>query len=452
MGRQGRIGWIGKTCATRHRDRALGGDDCRGRYWRWALSWGSMSVVTASGVKACTQLYPRRGALAVPSRCSAGVLLCALGVLSACSKKADDSSKSDEAAQGGEGGAAGQATSTATTPSTSGEPSSTAPATSEPNPAPEGTANSTAPTADTASSQPNPSSEPTPAVPADTTAGASDTASAETDETVANETSSGGEGGAGSSETAASGVGGTAEPPSGDPCAAALLCDDFDDDVEGVAPPAPWTSDTNGGSVEVSTERAFSGSNSVHVSNSAGAYKRAFFSVAGEPLFPSAGQEMYGRMMMWLDATPAGSVHWTFIQGEGPADDGSYDIFYRYGGQHEGKLMANFETQGKATDCWDHSETVMPTQTWACIEWRFNTATDEMQFWLDGTELTDIHPVGTGEGCVNQDLNGAWPAPAQFEVLRLGWEKYQESTQLDAWIDDVVVGTSKVGCPVVPAP
>lgn len=258
----------------------------------------------------------------------------------------------------------------------------------------------------------------------------------------------GGSGNGGEGGAPPTGEAGAGEQPTEDACATALLCDDFDDDTAGMQPGAPWTSDTNGGSVEVSSERAFSGANSVHVSNSPGAYKRAFFSVSGEPLFPGAGQEMYGRMMMWLEATPAGSVHWTFIQGEGPSDDGSYDIFYRYGGQHEGKLMANFETQGKATDCWDHSETVMPTQTWACLEWRFNTATDEMQFWLDGTELSDIHPVGMGEGCVNQDLSGAWPAPAQFEVLRLGWEKYQESTQLDAWIDDVAVGTSRMGCPV----
>lgn len=214
-----------------------------------------------------------------------------------------------------------------------------------------------------------------------------------------------------------------------------------------MAPGQPWTVEVNGGDVKISDQRAFSGDKSVHVSNTQGAYKRAFFSVAGAPVFPAAGQQMYGRMMMWLDATPAGSVHWTFIQGEGPSDDGSYDIFYRYGGQHEGKLMANFETQGKATDCWDHSDTVMPTQTWTCLEWRFNVATDEMQFWLDGDEVTDIHTTGMGQGCIADDLQGAWPAPQSFEVLRLGFEKYQESAALDAWIDDVAVSTERVGCP-----
>jgi hypothetical protein len=253
----------------------------------------------------------------------------------------------------------------------------------------------------------------------------------------------------GSSPSPSAGAAGAspADPVAADGCDTALLCDDFEADTNGMPPGAPWTVQVNGGAVEVSTERAFSGTNSVHVSNTEGAYKRAYFSVTGDPVFPAAGAEMYGRMMMWLDATPVGSVHWTFIQGEGPSDDGSYDIYYRYGGQHDGRLMANFETNGISTDCWDHSETVMPTQTWACLEWRFNTATDEMQFWLDGTELTDIHVTGSGEGCGGQDLNGAWPAPKQFEVLRLGWEKYQDSSELNAWIDDVAVSTERVGCP-----
>lgn len=246
----------------------------------------------------------------------------------------------------------------------------------------------------------------------------------------------------------AAGAGGSPDAPGGvDGCAAALLCDDFEDDASDMAPGAPWTVELNGGDVLVSSERAYSGENSVHVSNTSGAYKRAYFSVAGDPVFPAAGAEMYGRMMMWLEATPPGSVHWTFIQAEGPSEDGSYDIYYRYGGQHEARLMANFETNGIATDCWDHSDTVMPTQTWACLEWRFDTATDEMQFWLDGTEVSDIHPIGTGEGCVGQDLDGAWPAPPAFEVLRLGWEKYQESEELHAFIDDVAVSTERVGCP-----
>lgn len=244
----------------------------------------------------------------------------------------------------------------------------------------------------------------------------------------------------------------SSDSPSDDPCEDSVFCDDFDDDTVGMAPGQPWTADVNGGAVEVSSERAFSGDRSVHISNTAGAYKRAYMSITGAPVFPSAGAEMYGRMMMWLDVAPRDGVHWTFIQGEGDAEADSYRIFYRYGGQHQGKMMANFETEGVSSDCWSHSATVTPTKTWSCLEWRFNTTTDEMQFWLDGTEVTDLHIQGQGNagtGCVNSGWTQGWPAPGAFDALRLGLEKYQDDGVLDMWVDDVAVSTTRVGCPVI---
>jgi len=156
---------------------------------------------------------------------------------------------------------------------------------------------------------------------------------------------------------------------------------------------------------------------------------------------------MFGRLMMWLETVPESSVHWTFIQAEGPGRDGDYTAMYRYGGQHDGRLMANYETSGTATDCWDHSVTVMPSSEWACLEWRFATDDDELQFWLNDSELTDLHVTGVGEGCGGHDLNDEWRAPSQFERIRLGWERYQVSDERNVWTDDVVIATSRVGCP-----
>jgi hypothetical protein len=78
--------------------------------------------------------------------------------------------------------------------------------------------------------------------------------------------------------------GGSAGAPEGSDgdlgCDDAVLCDDFEDDTSGMAPGTPWTVDVNGGAVQISDERAFSGEKSVLVSNTEGAFKRAYFSVA----------------------------------------------------------------------------------------------------------------------------------------------------------------------------
>jgi hypothetical protein len=244
----------------------------------------------------------------------------------------------------------------------------------------------------------------------------------------------------------------------------ALFCDSFEDDAPGRAPGSPWRDETRstGASVSVDRTRAFQGEQSVLVFAPKGtAYRRGYFAIHEPPVFPAASQEMYGRAMFWLESapvTPEGGdpVHWTFVQGEGRSADDTYNSIYRYGGQHQQGLglMANFETTPPIrSDCWQHSATTFPTQQWACVEWHFVVATNEMQFWLDGEELADLHvqdhATAAGTGCLStEDLGGQWLAPPAFQSLYLGWERYQEpENDRRLWIDDVVVSAARIGCP-----
>jgi len=265
----------------------------------------------------------------------------------------------------------------------------------------------------------------------------------------------GAQGGSAGSDAGGSGGGssaGVAICPEG-----ALFCDDFETAAQG-AVAAPWRASTNQATVNVDQLQAFSGTNAVHVNApQAGTYHRGYFaldqgSTAG--IFPALSQEMYGRAMVYLAQLPNADAHWTFIQGEGRAADDTHNALYRYGGQHQGgaQLMANYETtMPVSTDCWQHSQTLIQAATWACVEWRFAVETNEMQFWLNGTELTDIHVTGSGEGCVGQDLEEQWIAPPAFETLYLGWEHYQQtSNPIDLWVDAVVVDDARIGCPAAP--
>lgn len=248
------------------------------------------------------------------------------------------------------------------------------------------------------------------------------------------------------------------------PCAPALFCDDFEDDETGVAPGSPWRDETkgSGATVRVDSARAHSGQRSVHVFAPRGAsYRRGYFAIHEPPVFPSAGGEMYGRLMLWLEAapvTPAGApaVHWTLLQGEGRSADDRYNAIYRYGGQHQGGLglMANYETTPPVrSDCWQHSAARLPVSEWACVEWHFVAATNEMELWLDGASVSDVHvterATAPGAGCLHAgDLGGRWLAPPAFQSLYLGYERYQEpDNDQHLWIDDVVVSRSRVGCP-----
>jgi hypothetical protein len=236
-------------------------------------------------------------------------------------------------------------------------------------------------------------------------------------------------------------------PPAGD-CSTALLCEDFEAYPAGQAPGGPWAVDASQGTVAVDETRAVSGTRSVRFTteDGGGSYRRAFMSIAGAPVFPLDGNVMYGRMMIWLTAAPEGSVHWTNIQGEGDVEGMGFRGLSRYGGQHEGRLMANYETYGISTDCWQHSDTTIPVGQWACFEWRFDGPLDEMSFWLDGAPLDDLTVMGMGEGCIGNDAGGYWYSPL-YDTLRLGWEHYQATPAKELWIDDVAVDIERIGCP-----
>jgi hypothetical protein len=267
----------------------------------------------------------------------------------------------------------------------------------------------------------------------------------------------GGNGGSGGGSSS-SGTGGSSAT------CKALFCDDFEAMSPQSEPGGVWSTTKTMGEVTVDTTRFFSGKQSVKLSTGQGGYKNALINFSDPSVLPTAGNVVYGRMMFYLDSAPSESVHWTFIAGQGPVTGKGYSAIYRYGGQLPisengafvgNQLMANYETPdayqsppvGPKTDCWNHSEKkVVPVGKWTCAEWKFDGATNSMEFWLDGAELHDMHVTGTGQGCVSQPKDYTWTAPS-FEQLSVGWESYQTDAPRTIWIDDVAIGTQQIGCP-----
>jgi len=244
--------------------------------------------------------------------------------------------------------------------------------------------------------------------------------------------------------------------PSGDPCATALICEDFEDLEPQTEPDEAIYAETNGGEVVVETTRSWSGKNSVKLSTDADDDYKAAMLVYGEPgVQLSPGNIYYGRMMFWLESVPA-DVSWTMIAGAGLVPGESYHANYRYGG-HGSQLQATYETPdsydtppiGPSTSCWDDSAVPVAIARWTCAEWKFDGENDETQLWLDGVEVSDVHVRGAGEGCASQPPNYEWTAPT-FTQLYVGWESYNLDEARTIWIDDLAFGTQRIGCPASP--
>jgi len=216
----------------------------------------------------------------------------------------------------------------------------------------------------------------------------------------------------------------------------------------GAPPNGIWKALTaEGGKVEVVTSKAYRGSKSVKVTTNATRFQRAMLTTTGAPLFPNAASVLHGRMMVFLETPAADGVHWTMLEGNGPIEGrNGVSGGYRYGGMHQGRLMANYDTSGASTDCWQQSKTVMPIGKWVCVAWKLDGTTDEMHLSLDGKEITDMTVKKKGEGCIGHDLGDAWLSPS-FTKVSLGWESYQQDQGHVMYVDEVALDVQSLECP-----
>ena len=238
----------------------------------------------------------------------------------------------------------------------------------------------------------------------------------------------------------------------GDPCAGRLVCDSFEDRAVGGAPGTAWKVETaTGGPVTVSDTRAYGGGKrSVKLTTPTATYQRAMMVMTGGPLFAAASTAkttLYGRMMVWLETPAANGVHWTMLAGEGPvASKPGVRASSRYGGQQMGRMMANYDTSGAKSDCWQHSATVMPTGKWACFAWKLAGPKNDMTLAMDGKDIADLKVGEKGQGCISHDLADVW-LPPTFERAALGWESYQQDLGHTMYIDDVILDDQPIACP-----
>ena len=253
---------------------------------------------------------------------------------------------------------------------------------------------------------------------------------------------------------AGAGTGGSALVPSDD-CTGRTICEDFENMALGSEPKAPYTVHKNNGSVTVDSTHVHSGKQALKVSVTAttpdSTSRQAMLAVTGAPLLPLSNDSLYGRFMIYTDRIPDSTVHWTIAHGDGP-HDATTSATYNYGGM--GGLMANYyrNTTPNPTDCWQSNKQQFPTGKWTCVAFHFDGPNNEMQFWIDGTEITDVHVLGntkTDQTCTVKGVDGKWYAPTPFKNITVGWESYQHDVAgaHDAWIDDVILDESPIACP-----
>lgn len=264
-------------------------------------------------------------------------------------------------------------------------------------------------------------------------------------------------------------AGASACPPS------AVICDDFEKYAAGATNLSPdWITYAYSGAVRVDATKPRAGKQSLHLTTLAGDHHYA------DIIRETRGQEVvplkhYGRLMVWITAIPPSS-HWNLNMSSGPMIGAPEEVAKVFEGGMFGKLMSNYAQRGRImkngqyvlraggpeagdpgadADC----AVAAPTQTiaagkWVCWEWLFDGTADEAHLWVDGQAMTEVTAIKSGKQCQGPGFMGRpmmpmyrWESPRVWDEIWIGWEQYQNTPAQEVWIDDVVVGTARVGCP-----
>jgi hypothetical protein len=85
------------------------------------------------------------------------------------------------------------------------------------------------------------------------------------------------------------------------------------------------------------------------------------------------------------------------------------------------------------------------TGKWLCIELMIDGQTPKLETWLNGEPVKGL----VVEGEPTPDVDAQWQRKTDWHPklsdIRFGWESYG-SDENTLWFDDVVLGTSRVGC------
>lgn len=232
-------------------------------------------------------------------------------------------------------------------------------------------------------------------------------------------------------------------PPSAE-CGSAAICENFEDQA-GPAPAGSWrftAPDCQGtGTAAVDTAVAHSGTRSLRLDGRAGYCNHAF--VASTADLSSVGPVLHVRM--WVRHTTAlPAAHVTFVSMPDSSQGGKA---LRIGGQN-GALQWNRESDDATLPAQSPVgvglSKPLPTGSWQCLRFAVDTSAPKLDTWLNDEQVPGLH----ADGVPTQDVDQQWlsrTTPPKPTALRLGWESYGTGDDT-LWFDDVVVGSSPVGC------
>ena len=200
------------------------------------------------------------------------------------------------------------------------------------------------------------------------------------------------------------------------------------------------------GKAVIDNTQSHSGSQSVRIDPGPNYCGHAFIV---NPAIATLGPVVYARFYVRL-AQVLGDQHVTIASlhdAVESTDSSTQDL--RMGGQ-SGILMWNRSkddaTLPSLSPTGIAASVKLPAATWTCVEFGLDSSMGSMRTWINGTAVAGLALDTTPTPDIDASWLGSMPAwVPRVTDLKIGWESYG-GTSNTVWIDDVALGTSRVGC------
>jgi hypothetical protein len=222
-----------------------------------------------------------------------------------------------------------------------------------------------------------------------------------------------------------------------------LLCESFESTAEG-AIPSGWS---RTGTIAVASDQAARGKHSLKVGNPESGERRIRRSAT------TFGSNHWGRLFYrvqlpvpTVNASKNGGntvIHSTLVglnadrpSGGGTAEYRVLDTIMNTSKKHN--YIYNVQTSNAGEFGHETAYSYDYKDSWTCAEWHVDNSAKNYSLYIDGMEIA-------GVAVVSDQPRGE--IPASFLELRLGWYNYQAGDGgFTAWIDEVAVNTTRIGC------
>jgi len=223
-------------------------------------------------------------------------------------------------------------------------------------------------------------------------------------------------------------------------CAGAVFCDGFENAAT-LAADTDWKVDNSltTNVVEIVTNKAHNGSNSVHL----GFATTASFATYIDETKGFPNTSYWGRVWYFVMNSPEAG-HQVYVDGTDGTNLTMYGV-RPLNTQGSGMIAVNVDPGvGGKGETGGTSTVAMPQGMWTCFEWQVTGVGSTGNVTLYMATTSDVAAGKMGAEVPNTAAMGV-PIPALIEQ-RIGYERYGTGTAGDIWMDDYAIGTARIGC------